>query len=722
MRRKQIFRRLSTLFGVVAGLVIGLSGSAYGVGEVKLNLRAEPNRAAAGSQIQAILNARVKTGWHLYSMTQPPGGPIPTSISVEEDPVFSQAGPVKQPPVKIWFDQAFAINSEYLEGSVDFRIPVKVGAAALPGPYSLPAKIRFMVCSDTLCLPPKTVHLKAQFQVVPEGVTGSEASEAAGVARSESGRPSGAREGLKSKSAEQIVSDGRVSSSSQNTNPEAAYEKPEEAPSAEEVTRFRGSDGGTGRSAGGDDSNPPSQQSTIPVSTLAYIWFAMAMGGLALLTPCVFPMIPITVSYFTKRAVSRKRAVWEAGLYSIGIVLTFTLIGFFLTFLFGAGGINRLATNPVVNLFIALIFIAFALSLFGVIEIRLPSSWINAINRRSGGGGVAGIMLMALTFSLTSFTCTVPFVGTVMVAALQGDLLWSLLGVTAFATVFAAPFFFLALFPSWLQSLPQSGNWMNSVKIAMAFLELAAALKFLSNVDLVYQWEILTRPVFITIWLSIAIVTTVYLLGKFRFPHEVPGTSIGAVRVFFAIFFLAVSFYLLRGLFGLPLGELDAFLPPRDYGNSALVVGMGGEQAQVKEQAWLSNYQLALKKARNENQPIFIDFTGYTCTNCRWMESNIFVLPEVKKLFRNYVLVRLYTDGRNPEHRENLRFEQSRFQTIALPLYAIMSPGDEIITSFPGLTRNKEEFIGFLRSGLDRWSAKATEPEAVTTYSFAADS
>jgi thiol:disulfide interchange protein DsbD len=429
----------------------------------------------------------------------------------------------------------------------------------------------------------------------------------------------------------------------------------------------------------------------------------MMMGGLALLTPCVFPMIPITVSYFTKReAVSRQKALTDAALYSLGIVLTFTVLGFALTFLFGLGGINRLAASPIVNLGIAAIFLVFALSLLGALEIRLPSSWTTRLDKQaSATGGVIGILLMALTFSLVSFTCTVPFVGTLMVAAVQGDFLWSLMGITAFAAVFATPFFLLALFPSWLQALPRSGGWMDSVKITMGFLELAAALKFLSNVDLVYQWELITRPVFITIWLSIALVTCFYLLGWFRFVHERPNQPLGVVRTLSVIFFGAVAFHLLRGLFGFPLGELDAFLPPRDYGNPSSLAVMGGK-GESDEPEWLTDYQVALQTAQLENRPVFIDFTGYTCTNCRWMESNVFPLPEVRTRLAQFVLVRLYTDGPELEHEENLRFEEERFGTIALPYYAVMSPQNEIVTTFPGLTREVGEFVAFLDKGLMR--------------------
>ena len=684
--------RFFILIGLISVLMAAPTAVVSAQDKVQFNLKIHPREALAGSSVEAVLHARVAEGWHLYSMTQPPGGPLPTAISVEKNPVFEQDGSVRQPPIHKWFDPNFQIDLETFEGDIDFHIPVKIDPSASPGRQTIPVKVRFMVCSDTTCLPPRTKRVTAAISVLPAvSQLGEKAlrTKERSLPVSESpqappGRPA-------------VVTPGRAPEGSDDSEEGAARGEESRSPVREEEG-FGGFLGGSN-----DGSGPPdiSQSGDFPITTLAYLWFAMLFGGLALLTPCVFPMIPITVSYFTKRQTSRKQALKEAALYSLGIVLTFTLIGFSLTFLFGAGGINRLAASPLVNITIALVFILFALNLFGAFEIRVPSSWINALNRKSTGGGTLGILLMALTFSLTSFTCTVPFVGTVMVAALKGSWLWSLMGVAAFASVFSAPFFFLALFPSWLRSLPKSGNWMNSLKITMGFLELAAALKFLSHVDLVYQWEILTRTVFITLWLSIALVTTFYLLGRFHFSHEVPSASLGATRVLFATFFLAVSFYLLRGLLGLPLGELDAFLPPREYGNPASISWTGERLAKMPEEEWLTNYGVALARAKNENRPVFIDFTGYTCTNCRWMESNVFTLPEVKRLFGEYILVRLYTDGRKPEHEENLRFEQTRFDTIALPFYAIMSPQDQIVVTLAGLTRDRKEFIDFLRQGLE---------------------
>lgn len=660
---------------IALGILLLAPGLVYAQEVVSFDLEVEPLEVEAGGKLTAILEAHIEMGWHLYSMTQPPGGPIPTSIQVPENAAFEPVGEVLQPAPRVAFDPNFGINAEYFDEKARFEVPVRVRLETPPGEHELPVRVRFMVCSDTTCLPPQTRTLTRTVTVTP-----ARGGQGVGNEAPSGGGPAATRETRVAPPSELAPSAGGAPEIRAAPEASASVAASPPLPAVE-----------------------PLGSGALPSGLIPYLWFAMTMGGLALLTPCVFPMIPITVSYFTKRNEGgRKRAALDAGLYSLGIILTFTLLGFLLTFLFGAGGINRLAASPWINLFIALVFILFALSLFGVVELRLPSSWVSAVDRKaSTAGGMLGILFMALTFSLTSFTCTVPFVGTVMVAALHGDLGWSLLGVGAFATVFAAPFFFLALFPSFLQSLPKSGNWMNSVKITMGFLELAAALKFLSNVDLVYQWEILTRPVFITLWLAIGLVLTVYLLGWFRFPHESSSDAVGAGRVLSAVFFLAVSLYLLRGLFGFPLGELDAFLPPRDYGHVE-EPQWGGTLQTSDEGQWIKDYQQALQVARRENRPILIDFTGYTCTNCRWMEANIFPLPEVQRLFQEYILVRLYTDGTEPEHEANQRFERERFGTIALPFYAVMSPQDEALATFPGLTRDRGEFIRFLESGLAR--------------------
>jgi thiol:disulfide interchange protein DsbD len=461
---------------------------------------------------------------------------------------------------------------------------------------------------------------------------------------------------------------------------------------------------------------------------MSYLGLAALMGALALLTPCVFPMIPITISFFTKRTqTTRKRSLRDAGLYSVGIILTFTAIGFLFAIILGASGINDFATNPWVNIAIATVFVVLALNLFGMFEIQLPTSLLNRLNRKAQteGDSIGGVLLMGLVFSLTSFTCTVPFVGGLMVSATAGKWLWPLMGMAVFATVFAAPFFLLALFPAVLKSLPKSGGWLNSVKVVMGFAELAAAIKFFSNADLVWAWGILTREVFLAIWIAIALLTTVYLLGRFRLPHDTPSDSVGPMRVMFAVGSLSIAFWFLTGIFGANLGELDALTPPQFYpgkGNTsplAILVHAGSgpgsaDATAASEDAWIvDDYAKALKAARETGKPIFVDFTGYTCTNCRWMEKHMFTRSDVAELMKRYVLVRLYTDGRDSVHRVNRKMQIDRFKTIALPYYAVISPGDSVIDKFPGMTRKSELFVSFLeRASATQVATRRGDPTA----------
>jgi thiol:disulfide interchange protein DsbD len=421
----------------------------------------------------------------------------------------------------------------------------------------------------------------------------------------------------------------------------------------------------------------------------------MSMGAISLATPCVFPMIPITVSFFTKSAESGKASgITQALVYCFGIIFTFTGLGLGLAALLGATGVNQFAANPWINLLITAIFIGFALNLFGLYQIGIPSGVLTKLSNIGGGKGYIQTLLMGLTFTLTSFTCTVPFVGTVLVATSQGDWLWPAMGMLAFSVVFAAPFFLLALIPRLLTSMPKSGGWLNSVKVTMGFLEVAAAMKFLSNVDLVWNWQIFTREVVLAVWLAIAVLTSVYLLGKFRLPHDTPVETLGVFRMISALLFLAIGFHLFTGVMGGSLGELDAFLPPRTSGSFTLT---GGGQP-GHELSWHRNMDAALAEAEPEQKPIFIDFTGYTCTNCRWMEANVFTLPAVHAMLQKYVRVQLFTDGAGEEYQQNQQYQKERFGTIALPLYVILDAQGNEISTFPGMTRKPEEFLNFLRT------------------------
>ena len=466
---------------------------------------------------------------------------------------------------------------------------------------------------------------------------------------------------------------------------------------------------------GGAPSQPPSggtqnaKVSSGDVTAIAdtSIWqFMLAAAGfglLALLTPCVFPMVPITVSFFTKRnAGSKKEAAKDAFLYAGGIVVTFILLGFLLSLIAGPAGINQFAANPWANIVIAAIFVAFALNLFGLFEIGVPSSVLSKLNMtaQKSKNRYYSVVLMGFVFSLTSFTCTVPFVGTLMVAFSRGSWFVPLLGMLIFASIFASPFFLLALFPNAMKSLPRSGTWMNNVKVVMGFLEIAAALKFFSNVDLIWSWHFFSRDLVLAAWVAIAIITTIYLLGRFQLSHDTPVEQIGAIRVLIATFFLAVGIYLYTGFNGHPLGQLDGFLPPADNPGIVEAASVGpqvaGTQAVHIPETWIPSYTAALAEAKKTHKNIFIDFTGYTCTNCRAMEATVFKRDDVKQMFQNFVLARLYTDGSEPVCDSNRTMEENRFNTIALPYYVIISPDDKPLATFPGFTRDAEDFKSFL--------------------------
>ncbi len=642
---------------------------------------AEPSQAvvAAGNTLVVKVTADINEGWHVYSTHGYDEGPVPTTIDFPEDSPLVLAGKVKQPPPIEEFDEAFGINTEYYEEGVTFEVPARVLPGTAPGKRTVQVEVTFMACNDRICLPPKTITLDFPL-TIEKGV--EKVTEI--VAEDTGSSVVSARE------ADTISVTGNAPVST-------------------------GVDDNSGRSTFGDASEVEAAREQ---GLWAYLLLAMSVGALALLTPCVFPMIPITVSFFTKRQdQNRARGIIDALVYSLGIIVTFTGLGVLLAVMFGAAGINKFAANPWMNILIAGIFVVFALNLFGMFEIQLPASVLNKLNLASQkkGGGYVSVLLMGLTFTLTSFTCTVPFVGTVMVAASQGDIWWSLAGMLAFSAVFAIPFFLLALFPSWLKSLPRSGGWMNSIKVVMGFLELAAAMKFASNVDLIWGIGLLNRDFFLAIWIAIGILVSMYILGKIRFSHEMPVEAAGVGRVLFALFFIAVSVYLYTGLNDRPLGELDAFLPPMNY-EETIDAASGNVSAsrRASDEQWLTTLDEAKRVASVKNKNIFIDFTGFACTNCRWMEANLFTRDDVKELFSQYVLVRLYTDGQGEEYERNRQFQEEEFGTVALPLYVIIdAQGDEIVR-FPGMTRDPAEFVRFLRHGLTRQEMLSRRQSSIT--------
>jgi len=629
----------------------------------------------AGEKFTVDLAATIEDGWHVYSITQAPGGPTTTIVTVPAKQAFKQEGVITGTDPHKSYDPNFEMKTETYDGSVSLKVPMVVRANAPVGAQKLDIDVLFQTCNDTTCLPPTTVHVATTVKVAPGKVAGAAAGTTAAAVPPASGTSAG--------------------------NPN----QPEANGSSLSGTPAGAVSGSTGEPTPAANTSPEAALQN--QSLWSFIWLAMGMGALSLLTPCVFPMIPITVSYFTKHAShSRASAIRNALIYGLGIILTFTALGLALAAVFGAAGVNQLAASPWVNLLITVIFVGFALSLFGAYFIQVPPGLVNkldGITRRQGTSEVIGTLVMGLTFTLTSFTCTAPFVGTLLVMASQGSWKWPIVGMLSFSTVFALPFFILALAPQLMAQLPKSGGWMNSVKVVMGFLEIAAAMKFLSNADLIWHWGIFTREMVLAIWVAIGILTVLYLLGKFTMSHDSPLESVTAMRVVVAIVFLSLTVWLATGLFGRPLGTMESFLPPPSNIDSANGgVGVQGGKSNPAEMSWvLNNYDAALAQAKQQNKLVFVDFTGYTCTNCRWMEANMFPRADVRNELQKFVRVRLYTDGQGPVYEQQQKMEKDRFGTVALPFYAILTPDGKALGSFPGLTRKPEQFMSFLTSAQD---------------------
>jgi len=614
-----------------------------------------PSSVEAGTWSTLRVHAVIDAPWHIYSITQP-RPPIATAITAGPGQLLRSRAAVQPAPV-IKYDPNFEITSELHSGRVSFDLPVGVPTSAKPGRHTAFVAIQYQACTEVVCLPPARDTFRVALNVRPISPLAA----------------------------------GRIA------DPELTGPAPVVGP--DQLSSF-----------------PAESAVALPVAGAglwAFLFLAAVMGGLALLTPCVFPMIPITVSYITRRNEeaaglrTRSESVRDALIYGIGIILAFSALGLLLALIFGATGINRFAANPWVNLLVAALFIGFALDLLGIYSFRLPSRLVTKLYGQTGRGGIAGLLIMGVVFAVTTFTCTVPFVGTLLVTSATGSWAWPLMGMLVFSTVFALPFFLLALVPEMVRSLPRSGSWIGYLKVTLGIVELGAAFKFLSNVDLVWQLGVLHRPVVIAIWVGLSAATGLYLLGLFP-SEEQPGirrTVPASGRLVAGAAFIAVTIFLGSGLFGRRLGEVEAFLPPRTYPGDETDPRIAARDDYTGELAWFASYEDGLTAAAATNRPIFVDFTGYTCTNCRWMEANVFPRDEIQELFGNYVLVRLYTDGQGERYARNRDFQLTRFGTVAMPLYAILSPTGQSVATLAGLTRNSEKFASFLRAPLGNATA-----------------
>jgi thiol:disulfide interchange protein DsbD len=421
-----------------------------------------------------------------------------------------------------------------------------------------------------------------------------------------------------------------------------------------------------------------------------FFWLAASTGLLSLLTPCVFPMVPVTIAYFSTTDRDRSRGLRRALLFALGIVATFTILGLALAAFFGAAGLNRFAADPWVNLVLAALFLIFAANLFGWLEIHIPWRVANAADRATREavpGSSLGALVMGATFTLTSVTCTAPFVGTLLVLASQGSWTMPVAGMLVYSSAFALPFFLLAAAPGLVSHLPRAGEWMRTLRVLIGLLEVGAAIKFVSNADLVLRWGVFTRDVVLVGWSALAIAGAVYL-GR-NLPNELRRREMRPLRLAPIAPALLVAAWLASGVRGRALPQVEAFLPPAAASTLA---------ASADAPIWvLNDYSAAQTAARSSGKLLFVDFTGYTCTNCRWMEANIFGRPDVNAELGLFVLSRLYTDGEGELYERQQEFQEKTFGTVALPLYAVLDGDGKVRATFSGLTRDPAEFIAFLR-------------------------
>jgi thiol:disulfide interchange protein len=423
-----------------------------------------------------------------------------------------------------------------------------------------------------------------------------------------------------------------------------------------------------------------------------FFWLAATTGFLSLLTPCVFPMVPVTVAFFSRPSRDNSSSIRRAVVFASGIVGTFTILGLAMAAVFGAAGLTHLASDPWVNLALAVLFLVFAVNLFGWIEFGLPWRIVNAADRaarNAAPGSSLGALMMGATFTLTSVTCTAPFVGTLLVLAAHGSWAAPVAGMLVYSTAFALPFFLLALVPQVVSRLPRAGEWMLTLRVLIGLLEVGAAVKFASNTDMVLGWGIFTRNVVLLAWTALALAGAAYLARNLRARIQRQQLGLETVAAIAVAVFLAA--WLASGLNEhRRLNQIEAFLPP---------LSPMGAQASLERgvPTWLLNdYPAALTAARGTGKLVFVDFTGYTCTKCRWMEANIFSRPDVSAELGQFVLSRLYTDGEGEMYERQQAFQERTFGTVALPLYAVFDSTGKVRGTFSGLTRNPAEFIGFL--------------------------
>lgn len=676
--------------------LIALVAQAQILTPVKWKIKLDDKGGAPEKEI--VFTATADKGWHLYDMNLPEGGPVSTSFTFE---TLNGAELIGQPvpsvkPTTV-YDEQFAMNLRWYPGTVSFIQKLKVTD---PAKFKVEGEVEFMACNDETCLPPDQIPFsfdKKSIHVDPALAANSSTTE---VDKEDATAIQPETQVVAEEASELNTPDPAAKKTPATTSPKASDSLTDSpnlwSPVIDQLKSF------------GDATVSAADTSWL------FIFFAGFLGGLiALLTPCVWPMIPMTVSFFLKRTKDRKKAIRDAITYGLSIIVIYLVMGLLITGIFGASALNDLSTNAIFNILFFLLLVVFAVSFFGAFELVLPASWTSKLDSKADSTtGVLSIFFMSFTLVLVSFSCTGPIIGTLLVqAASMGTAVGPAIGMFGFALALSIPFSVFAIFPNMLQSMPKSGGWLNSVKVVLGFLELALALKFLSVADLAYGWRLLDREAFIVLWIVIFSLLGVYLLGKIKFSHDSEVKYVSVPRLFMAIISFAFAIYMVPGLWGAPLKAISAFAPPLYTQDFNLYKN--------EVHAAFDDYESGMAYAKKVNKPVMIDFSGFGCVNCRKMEASVWTDPKVKQMLENdYVLITLMVDDKTKlpqpiEIQENGKtrklktigdkwsyLQRSKFGSNAQPFYILLNDEGQPLGPSYAFNEDVSKYIQFLQNGL----------------------
>lgn len=679
---------MKKIYSILLFLVLVITAHAQILTPVKWDIKLEQT---GKPEKEIVFTAMLDAGWHLYDMDLPEGGPVSTSFTFEKIKGVELVGkPIASVAPTTVYDELFSMNLRWYADKVSFKQKIKVTD---PAKFNLVGEVEFMACNDETCLPPDRVEFNFNKKNISiTDVQSASETEGEKVADLGEGEDSVAEEVQETKTIPTIPVVKLENKAIDNVvSADALW-----TPVIDELKSY------------GD------KIVAAPDTSWLFIFFAGFVGGLiALLTPCVWPMIPMTVSFFLKRTKNRKKAISDALTYGISIIVIYLVMGLLITGIFGASALNDLSTNAVFNIIFCLLLVIFAVSFFGAFEMVLPTSWTSKLDSKADSTtGILSIFFMSFTLVLVSFSCTGPIIGTLLVqAASMGSAVGPAIGMFGFALALSIPFSLFAIFPNMLQSMPKSGGWLNSVKVVLGFLELALALKFLSVADLAYGWRILDREVFLVLWIVIFALLGFYLLGKIKFSHDSDLKHVSVPRLFMAIISFAFSVYMIPGLWGAPLKAISAFAPPLHTQDFNLYDG--GVHASFDD------YEIGMAYAKRVNKPVMIDFSGHGCVNCRKMEASVWTDSKVKQIIENdYVLITLMVDDKTrlpevieiEEHGKARKLktigdkwsylQRSKFGANAQPFYVLLNAEGKPLAPSYAYDEDVDKYIEFLQGGL----------------------